>query len=773
MWKIKHKSNLKKTLMFLFIMAFPFLVYWRLFFSKNPNEGLMIHYYGELQRQYMPYLYFWQNAIKNGDFPLWNPYILSGYPFLASFTIPRYNFFNLFYLVFTNDYFYNFIICQAYSIFFVGLGGFFIYLLCLHLNIGKLPSLAAVIIYEINYATFHLPNMDRYLTYPFFPLIFLILLKLFSTQNLKYSIFLGVVLALCFFGTHKMYFYFLILSLAFLVIGLKLIYSNNSQKKSKKINCLLLYSLVFFIGLISIELLPQFEFLLFYSAKPEVPQSISESLGRFHHIFSETKDIFDNYLKPKHNIIGISAIILATISLYGKSRNMKTLLMSFSFFIFIVANSNLFFINEIFYLIIPGFDKIRLWARIAHFQMIGLALLTAYGLNNVEIFREEKIPGLKYFIKYLLCLIIICFIGSYLYSINKGNFLELQSLFYFSAILTLGLIFIRINNIFPNRFIVIFLLLIVAAEQIASNNNIRLDTKSLSPLQSFFEYGDVGFPIDNKIRNFTPKPLDYRNKEDIYALGIVAGHDLSENLFRNEFSVYGYMVRWLDSYYRFLKAANMPYQNPKNHDAWWTLGSPDKKLISLLSYSNAKDLSKRYSSEVWPKYEPKYKIPKIKIFKNAINASDEREAEKLIHSIDVSETVIFENAETIDSLMENQKVVHSYEPVVELLSFSNNKIKIKVNNPYQNGFLFYSDNYYQGWKVYIDGIKNSVYRANITFKGVIIPLGEHVVEFKFLPISFIIGFAISVITLLGMSILFFNCMTTKQKVPISPPLEMI
>jgi len=62
----------------------------------------------------------------------------------------------------------------------------------------------------------------------------------------------------------------------------------------------------------------------------------------------------------------------------------------------------------------------------------------------------------------------------------------------------------------------------------------------------------------------------------------------------------------------------------------------------------------------------------------------------------------------------------------------------------QSALLFLSDTYYPGWNAYVDSIKTPIYRAHYTFRAVAIPQGEHRVEFRYEPDSFLIGLKISI-----------------------------
>ncbi|MCI0389325.1 MAG: YfhO family protein [Acidobacteria bacterium] len=66
-------------------------------------------------------------------------------------------------------------------------------------------------------------------------------------------------------------------------------------------------------------------------------------------------------------------------------------------------------------------------------------------------------------------------------------------------------------------------------------------------------------------------------------------------------------------------------------------------------------------------------------------------------------------------------------------------------------FLALSEVYYPGWKARIDGVESLIYRTNYTLRGLVVPSGEHKVEFVYTPASFHIGaicFGLGVLLLL-------------------------
>lgn len=66
------------------------------------------------------------------------------------------------------------------------------------------------------------------------------------------------------------------------------------------------------------------------------------------------------------------------------------------------------------------------------------------------------------------------------------------------------------------------------------------------------------------------------------------------------------------------------------------------------------------------------------------------------------------------------------------------------------GVLVVTDNYYPGWKAYIDGVETKIMKVDMTFKGIFLTAGKHEVYFKYSPPEFFIGALISIVLLILM-----------------------
>jgi len=79
------------------------------------------------------------------------------------------------------------------------------------------------------------------------------------------------------------------------------------------------------------------------------------------------------------------------------------------------------------------------------------------------------------------------------------------------------------------------------------------------------------------------------------------------------------------------------------------------------------------------------------------------------------------------------------------------KVTITARFP-AKGFVVLADQFYPGWKAYIDGRQTRIYKTNGVQRGVAVPEGEHVLVFKYVPrqiyASFILSSILLVLTLL-------------------------
>lgn len=86
---------------------------------------------------------------------------------------------------------------------------------------------------------------------------------------------------------------------------------------------------------------------------------------------------------------------------------------------------------------------------------------------------------------------------------------------------------------------------------------------------------------------------------------------------------------------------------------------------------------------------------------------------------------------------------------VEIAKREPNQIELHASSPAAS-LLVLSENYFPGWRVYVDGRRQEILRVNYDLRGVLLPAGEHTVWFEYRPLSALLGLIISLLTLIAL-----------------------
>ena len=125
------------------------------------------------------------------------------------------------------------------------------------------------------------------------------------------------------------------------------------------------------------------------------------------------------------------------------------------------------------------------------------------------------------------------------------------------------------------------------------------------------------------------------------------------------------------------------------------------------------------------------------------------------------EIIIEDQKEDVENLPFEKKEIN-YK--IKKLDYLSNKVKIAIELD-NNGFLVLSDTYYPGWKAYIDNKETTIYKTDYILQSVFLEKGSHNVEFIYDPISFKIGYIITLSTtfvLIIIGILKYRNYTVKK-----------
>jgi uncharacterized membrane protein YfhO len=75
-----------------------------------------------------------------------------------------------------------------------------------------------------------------------------------------------------------------------------------------------------------------------------------------------------------------------------------------------------------------------------------------------------------------------------------------------------------------------------------------------------------------------------------------------------------------------------------------------------------------------------------------------------------------------------------------------------------NGYLVLTDCYFPGWRVYVDGERSKIYKADYIFRAVALQKGEHKLHFVYKPFSVRLG-----LVLIALSFSLIVCIFIKTR----------
>ena len=136
-------------------------------------------------------------------------------------------------------------------------------------------------------------------------------------------------------------------------------------------------------------------------------------------------------------------------------------------------------------------------------------------------------------------------------------------------------------------------------------------------------------------------------------------------------------------------------------------------------------------------YENPSALPRAFVVYNHEQITD-REAilDRLLDpAFDYESSVILENQPAVEeSGHENCRTRNRAEIYDDRI----NSFRVRVRSECP-GVLVVLDNYYPAWKAFLDGKETTILRANYTFRAVVVPEGEHTIEFEYTSEVFRLG----------------------------------
>ena len=133
------------------------------------------------------------------------------------------------------------------------------------------------------------------------------------------------------------------------------------------------------------------------------------------------------------------------------------------------------------------------------------------------------------------------------------------------------------------------------------------------------------------------------------------------------------------------------------------------------------------------------------------------EAILALDSVNTKNVAVFERSSSTQKELKSSFEMHPTD-TIELLNYDVNSLTY-LSKTAKEQFAVFSEIYYKnGWNAYIDGELVPHYRINYVLRGMLIPPGEHTIEFKFAPKVIQQGSVISLFSYLLLVVIPIGCL---------------
>lgn len=692
---------------------------------------------------------------KRLELPLWNPYNLSGTPLLANMQSATLYPLNVLFFIFPFSLGWTILVILEPL-----LGGLFLYFYLNNLRINKWASVLGSI--SFSFSGFSVAWMEWGTILHvglWLPLVLLSIDKIFfhfqaienskvKTQNSKlqlknkklliWIIIFIFSLVFSFLAGHlQIFFYVFLTSLLYWIVRWL------QYGKSKKILSIFIILNSLFIILTSIQWLPTLKFILL-SAR-NVDQIGWAKEGWFvpwqHLIQFIAPDFFGNPTTLNYwgiwnygefiGYIGILSLIMAVFALFFR-HDKKTLFYGSFFFISIIFSLPTIFAKLPYVLHIP-FLSTSQPTRLLFVTDFSLAVLSALGFDYfIKSKRKE--------IFYPLIFIFIIFSLLWGFILFGNNFMKLISLENLSVS--------KNNLIFPSF---IFFVSAVSIIVFIMFHKIKISTLILCCIIVVTMFDLLRFAF--KFTPFTRKEYLFPQTETISFLKKNLGYNrfmtTDSRIFPPNFSII-YRLQSLDGYdplylrrYGELIAASErgkpDIDPPFGFNRIITPHNYESKIMDLLgvkyilSLSDLKSdkLKKVFQEGQTRVYENKNVLSRTFFAEDIVFTSSKEETIKVLfkENLDLKKTAVVE--ESLGGVAKSPPrwtTEGCSACEAKIVNYGENRIVVGAFAS-KESFLVLTDSFYPTWHAKIDGKETKIFRTDYNFRGIIVPMGEHKIEF--------------------------------------------
>lgn len=723
----------KNVRVYALLFGFCLIYFYQIIFGKyNFCEDLLYQYY--------PFRNFYATSLREGVFPLWDPFIFSGMSLIGDIQSAIFYPFNIVLALFVSGDRLSFYALELQIVLHVLLAGIFTYIYAREIKLSKNASVISAVTFMFSASlitrTIHMTFVNVII---WLPLILLFLHKALKEENFFFSVLGGVFMGLSMlagcpqFSLHI--FYFLIFYTLFFII------INRNKYSPLKSLCFLSGILIISLGISAIQYLPAFEY-----SQYTVRESMTFEKSA---ILSVHPSHFITFLAPKifgtfsgagetsvpfwggHGLygafwetaiyIGVFPIILLLFAFKERKNKMVWFFACMTVFFVLALLGKYTPLYEFMYNCLPGFNKFRIPGRFSTVLSFSMAMLAGFGANFIFSKKEIKFPKVIFgFMGLVFIFWILVYMGAFenLNEITRKTYIydnikRQYSIFVLFFSISVVIIFLRTRKLLRINILAVSAAVFIFIDLFNFGHNfnkIRISPRELYP------------------EGEAVKRMQRESKEEKFRIN--SRHDRVIVWARNSGNVY--RLELIEGY--------TPLKN-KRFDRFAEI--PSDRFLDLLNakYKTAINEETGLKNLV---FNPGY-LPRVFMVYEYTLANDETEALEILSSeeFDYRNETVLEKEPLIEIRSRDKNPRYKIKDQI----FKTNKIalKIQTNVP---GLLVFSEIYNPGWLAYIDGKETKIYRADYALRAIPVKQGIHRVELFYNPFSFRVGRIITLFTLI-------------------------
>jgi len=709
---------------------------------------------------FYPIFHFVSSLYRQGELPLWNPYLFNGFPSIGNIESQAFYPPNILFIPFTVFTPY---VVYLQVVFHYFLAGISMYMASRCYLLRRESCLLSAFTYMYSgFMIGHFSHITMIDVFAWFPLIFCVYDKALIERNLRIASLAGLVLGFSILAGHPQssHIIFSVLTLHTIYRTFKLYSKDKNVYGIFKSAAILAVAFGIGVCFSAVQLVPTLELVMEAVRGSGVSFELSARSGQLslqdlilffmpNYYGAITYPYWGN-LDVTQNIfyIGIIPLLSVGISILYKRKEVNVTyfgFMAIAFFIMSLGEHGLLY--RLFFNIFPGVNYFRSPVHWIICSILFLSFLAGYGFDALI---ENKIDKKIYL--YLLLVLIVSVI-IYFFSPNPTTLvLEAQNnmksgLIYYSIMFSFFFIIVLLRIYIPtsrNILVRILLLLVFADFYFSMANSVTLGIN-----------GNPEMLEKNPI-------VDHIQKKEGYDLlggsSIESGEGSRNNLFRvitQPTGLQGLAPLWFNA--PMVRKVHLvegfePLQLERHQKMMDVLAKTS--FQGLLKICNVKYI---VSSNPQGLFEYKDYMPRFYIVGKAKHLeSDGKVLDELSNpAFDPMKEVLVSGRDVPESNIKLPEEMNRGDWGIHVSRYSPNHIAVNTFSK-KDGWLVLSDTYYKGWAGFIDGKTATVMRANYNFRALYLPKGNHSVSFIFKSDYFYYGLALTLFTAIIFLVICFS-----------------